>query len=124
MAQLRILMTTDAVGGVWTYALDLARGLAALDIETVLAAMGPDPDAAQADAARWIPGLTLIATGLPLDWTAGTRDELLRAARGWPDCARTRDPRSSSIRPPWRPVLRSRCLPSRFTPASPRGGAR
>jgi glycogen synthase len=37
---MRILMTADAVGGVWTYARDLA---AALDAEVVIATMGPPP---------------------------------------------------------------------------------
>ena len=119
-------MTTDAVGGVWTYALDLARGFAALDIETVLAAMGPDPDAARRPTPRERSQAHPLATGLPLDWTAGTRGELVRAgARLAGLCTDTRSELIQLHRPPWRPALRSRCLPSRFiTPASPRGGAR
>ena len=47
----RALVTTDAVGGVWTYSLDLARGLAAADIETTLVVLGPPPTPEQmADA--------------------------------------------------------------------------
>jgi hypothetical protein len=30
-AALRVLVTADAVGGVWNYSLDLARGLARLE---------------------------------------------------------------------------------------------
>jgi glycosyltransferase involved in cell wall biosynthesis len=37
---MRVLMTADAVGGVWTYARDLA---AALDAEVTIATMGPPP---------------------------------------------------------------------------------
>lgn len=37
---LRVLMTADTIGGVWTYALDLARGLAAHGVHTILATMG------------------------------------------------------------------------------------
>jgi glycogen(starch) synthase len=37
---MRILMTADTVGGVWTYALELADALAERDVEVVLAAMG------------------------------------------------------------------------------------
>ncbi len=37
---LRVLMTADTVGGVWTYALDLARGLAAHGVHIILATMG------------------------------------------------------------------------------------
>lgn len=68
--RLRVLITADAVGGVWQYSLDLARGLARLDIETVLALMGPAPSRAQALAAAKVPGLTLVETGLTLDWLA------------------------------------------------------
>jgi len=64
----RVFMTTDAVGGVWSYALELARGLSGADIETTLAVMGPVPDMDRQSDARSIAGLTLIQTGLPLDW--------------------------------------------------------
>ena len=33
-------MSADSVGGVWTYALDLTRGLRALGIDVLLATMG------------------------------------------------------------------------------------
>jgi hypothetical protein len=36
----RILMTADTIGGVWTYALELAQALQSYDIELVLATMG------------------------------------------------------------------------------------
>ena len=38
---MRVLMTTDTVGGVWTYAIELTAALAPHGIEVVLAAMGP-----------------------------------------------------------------------------------
>jgi glycosyltransferase involved in cell wall biosynthesis len=68
---LRAMITADAVGGVWQYSLDLARGLAALEVQTVLAVLGPRPDPAQRAAAAAVPRLQLVETGLPLDWTAG-----------------------------------------------------
>jgi glycogen synthase len=40
---MRVLMTVDAVGGVWGYALELAGGLAARGVEVQLAGMGPAP---------------------------------------------------------------------------------
>ncbi len=47
-------MTTDAVGGVWTYALDLARAFRARNIEVIIAGMGPRPPAYPADIdVRW-----------------------------------------------------------------------
>jgi glycogen synthase len=39
----RVLMTTDTVGGVWTYATELADALAEEGVEVVLAALGPPP---------------------------------------------------------------------------------
>ncbi|TCH98137.1 glycosyltransferase [Roseococcus sp. SYP-B2431] len=73
-----VLLTTDAVGGVWTHALDLARGLVAREVQVTLAVMGPRPSAAQAEAAR-AAGSRLLVTDLPLDW-AGADEEALRAA--------------------------------------------
>ncbi len=65
-----LLMTADAVGGVWQYATDLARGLTRHGWRTTLAVLGPPPTTAQRAAARAIPDLALIETGLPLDWLA------------------------------------------------------
>ena len=64
----RPLMTTDAVGGVWRYSLDLAQGFGS---RPVLAVLGPPPSEAQRAEAQTV-GVRLIETGLPLDWTAET----------------------------------------------------
>jgi glycosyltransferase involved in cell wall biosynthesis len=77
----RVLLTTDAVGGVWRYTLELARGFTARGGEVVLADMGPAADAVQRDEAAAIPGLHLVSTGLPLDWLAKDRDQLAGAAQ-------------------------------------------
>ena len=76
----RLLVTTDAVGGVWRYAVDLAGGLAERGIETVLAVMGPPADAAQRKEAEAVRGLRLVQTGLPLDWTANDSSALAHAS--------------------------------------------
>jgi glycosyltransferase involved in cell wall biosynthesis len=62
-------MTTDAVGGVWTYALELAAGLAAEGIETRLVGLGPRPSDRQVEAAR-AAGFELGWLDLPLEWLA------------------------------------------------------
>ena len=77
----RILMTADAVGGVWQYGLDLARGLAGQQVETVIALMGPAPSADQRAGALTIPGLTLVETGLELDWLATDAEAVVKASR-------------------------------------------
>ena len=66
----RVLMTADAIGGVWTYALDVASGLSGQGVETALAVLGPAPAPAQRAAASAVKGLRLVETGLPLDWLA------------------------------------------------------
>ena len=80
LAGSRLLMTADAVGGVWTYALDLARGLAPLGMHTTLVVLGPEPSSDQIDEAAAVPGLTLATTGLPLDWMAESAGEVRRTA--------------------------------------------
>lgn len=77
-----VFMTADAVGGVWTYALDMALGLSARDVRTTLAVLGPRPSAAQRRAAEAVAGLELIETDLPLDWLAETSEPLDRASDG------------------------------------------
>lgn len=84
---IRLLMTADAVGGVWQYATELAAGLTGHGVETTLAVLGPGPSAAQREAARAVPGLSLVETGLALDWlsdasaTAAAAAEVAALAR-------------------------------------------
>lgn len=60
-------MTADAVGGVWTYALGLARELGARGVEVLLAALGPTFSAAQRREAQEVRGLTLVTRRTRLD---------------------------------------------------------
>ncbi|WP_458095692.1 glycosyltransferase family 4 protein [Roseomonas sp. WA12] len=76
----RLLMTADAAGGVWTYALDLAGGLAARGVITTLAVLGPAPNDGQRAQAEAVPGLQLRLTDLPLDWLAEGPEPVLAAA--------------------------------------------
>lgn len=73
---MRLLMTVDAVGGVWQYATELTRSLAPLGVETLLVVLGPKPtDTQRSDI---VAGVRLIDTGLPLDWLSDA--ELTRTA--------------------------------------------
>jgi glycogen synthase len=65
---MRILMTTDTVGGVLTYALDLCRALDRFGVEVVLAAMGPRIDDEQRAAARALPNVRLEYRRGVLEW--------------------------------------------------------
>lgn len=77
----RIFMSADAVGGVWTYVLQLARGLGASGMSVRVAVLGPPPSSSQIRQAERIAGLEIECTGLPLDWTAQQEAELDTVAR-------------------------------------------
>ncbi|WP_445504194.1 glycosyltransferase family 4 protein [Microvirga sp. G4-2] len=79
-SSLRVLMTADAVGGVWQYALDVAEGLRAYGVETTLAVFGPAPSNDQIKRAK-AAAIDLITTDLPLDWTAERPREVEEAGR-------------------------------------------
>lgn len=72
-------MTTDTIGGVWSYALELAAALG--DDEVVLATMGPRPSHAQRAAAAELPNLSLTSGAWRLEWMQGA----------WPDVERAGD---------------------------------
>ena len=88
---MRLVMTTDAVGGVWTYALDLAAGLSAQGVEITLAVLGPPLSSGQRAAIARLQNVSAIDTGLPLEWTAEAAEDVAAAARGVADLARAAD---------------------------------
>lgn len=63
-----VLMTADTVGGVWVYALELARILGRYGMHVVLAAMGGELSRAQRAAAAQLPALTLESRPYKLEW--------------------------------------------------------
>ena len=64
-----VVMTADAIGGVWTYALDLGAALARRGDRITLAVLGPAPSDAQRDDAG-ARGLDVRDLGHPPDWLA------------------------------------------------------
>jgi glycosyltransferase involved in cell wall biosynthesis len=69
-------MTTDTVGGVWTYALDLADALAERGVEVVLAAMGTP---LRPDQERALSGRCAYASEYALEWMPNPWDDVARA---------------------------------------------
>jgi glycogen synthase len=63
-----VLMTADTVGGVWTYALDLARALSGSGIRVVLATMGDRLTAEQRAEAWRRPNLSIVESTYRLEW--------------------------------------------------------
>jgi glycogen(starch) synthase len=81
-SRITVLMTTDAVGGVWSYALDLSRALTARGVNIVLAVMGPAPQRAQLAEARSVEHLELHHQPFDLEWYQQVSpDELARSSK-------------------------------------------
>jgi hypothetical protein len=74
-------MTTDTVGGVWTFAISLAENLAASGVEVILASPGGLPSDSQRAQAGIIPNLTLHAGEYCLEWMSDPWADLARSTR-------------------------------------------
>lgn len=70
----RVLMTVDAVGGVWRYAMDVGCGLRAEGVDIVYAGFGPRPDTVMVREAEENGELHWFDA--PLDWLADGESEL------------------------------------------------
>jgi len=77
----RVLMTADAVGGVWTYAIDLARALSERQIEVTLAVLGPEPRPDQHSEAAGIPALRIAVCPGRLEWMEDPWEDVATAGR-------------------------------------------
>jgi glycosyltransferase involved in cell wall biosynthesis len=64
----KVLMTADTMGGVWTYAIELARGLAEQGVEVALATMGEPLDDSQREKANRIPHLRVFESTFRPEW--------------------------------------------------------
>jgi len=65
---MRILATADTVGGVWVYALELARALAPHGVEVALATMGAPPSADQRRELATLDNVELHESTFRLEW--------------------------------------------------------
>ncbi len=64
----KVLMTTDTAGGVWSYSLELARGLGEKGVEVALATMGAPINELQRDKIDRIPRLRVFESHFKLEW--------------------------------------------------------
>ncbi|MFP2929651.1 glycosyltransferase family 4 protein, partial [Pyxidicoccus sp. 3LG] len=78
----RVLMTADTIGGVWTYALELARAFAPLDVEVTLATLGAPLSESQWLEARALPNLAIEEGRFRLEWMDDPWEDV-RAAGDW-----------------------------------------
>jgi glycogen synthase len=76
---MRVLMTADTVGGVWVYALELARALEAHGVEVALATMGAPITPAQRVEAEEVASLRLYESDYKLEWMEEPWDDVARS---------------------------------------------
>lgn len=77
---MRVLLTADAVGGVWTYAATLARGLAERGDRCFVAVVG-EPSAAQLSALP--PSAEVESATWALEWLPSASEGDVRGATAW-----------------------------------------
>jgi len=76
---MRLLLTTDTVGGVWTYALELARALSPHNVEVLLATMGAPVSAEQRAEAAALPNGRVAESAYKLEWMDDSWDDVRRS---------------------------------------------
>jgi glycogen(starch) synthase len=77
----RVLMTADTMGGVWTYAMDMARGLARYDVEIALATMGRSLSPHQVKEAAELSNVSLYDSTYKLEWMPDPWQDVERAGQ-------------------------------------------
>lgn len=73
---MRILITTETTGGVWSFTEELVDALTARDHEVVLVVLGRDADSERCDALAGRDGVELHRLACPLEWEPGAEAEL------------------------------------------------
>ncbi|MFN2446697.1 MAG: glycosyltransferase family 4 protein [Vicinamibacterales bacterium] len=89
---MHILMTTDTVGGVWTYSLGLAAALYAAGVDVTLAVVGPGPSAAQRADLRELKHIVWCHHPCRLEWMPNGLDDVERTGEWLCDLAEDLDP--------------------------------
>src|SRR4051794_2726132 len=77
---MRLMMTTDAVGGAWIFSVTLARSLEAAGFEVHLVTIGPRPSDSQRDMLKGHRRVSLTETDLLLEWLDPSGLDLGQAA--------------------------------------------
>lgn len=78
---MKVIMTADTVGGVWTYAMELIRALGAHDVEVGLATMGAPLSKDQRETAEGLGNLTLFESAYRLEWMEDPWEDVEAAGR-------------------------------------------
>jgi glycosyltransferase involved in cell wall biosynthesis len=89
---MKILMTVDTIGGVWTYALELIRALDLYQCDVALATMGRALSASQMHEAAQLPNLTLYESQYKLEWMEAPWEDVDQAGAWLLEIARETQP--------------------------------
>ena len=82
---MKILMTTDTVGGVWVYSLELCKALQKYGVQVHLVAMGHWPSEEQEKEAAKLSNVLLYKSDYKLEWMQDPWDDVEKA-RKWINC--------------------------------------
>jgi glycosyltransferase involved in cell wall biosynthesis len=89
---MHILVTSDTVGGVWTYTRELVSGLAKRGIRVTLVSFGGIPSPAQTAWMETLPEVTYFPTGFRLEWMQDAECDISDSADYLRSIIRERDP--------------------------------
>jgi len=87
-----LLMTTDAVGGVWRYSMELAGALGARGVRVSLVVLGPEPSPEQRRSAAQLENVRLFECAGALEWMDDPWDDVARAGTFLQDLASVLEP--------------------------------
>jgi glycosyltransferase involved in cell wall biosynthesis len=76
-----VLMTTDCLGGVWNYSIQLAEALREYDVQIALATMGPALNEFQRQEVQWLSNVQLYESTFKLEWMQDPWDDVARAGQ-------------------------------------------
>jgi glycosyltransferase involved in cell wall biosynthesis len=72
-------MTTDAIGGVWNYSLELCRAFGTHGIRVALAVLGGPPSSGQRQQANSLSNVTVYESSFRLEWMPAPWEDLAQA---------------------------------------------
>jgi glycosyltransferase involved in cell wall biosynthesis len=76
---MKLLMTTDSIGGVWNYSLELCSAFGAHGVRVALAVLGGPPSNAQRQQANRLSNVSVYESSFRLEWMPDPWEDLARA---------------------------------------------
>src|SRR5690625_7727981 len=79
--KMKIVMTTDTVGGVWNYSLELCRALIPHHVDVHLISLGKDPSAGQIREVKRLENTTLYPYPFKQEWMKKSTEDIDKPAK-------------------------------------------